>query len=326
MSMESDPFAFLQDCTASQVASILSGESTRVAGVVLSFVPRTVAAQVLADISEAQRREVVQQMAEARAISQPVLETLADTVRQKLELSTTPAPAKPHPTQTIPRGANPYVPAPSATRPPARPAPASRPQGNAPHPPSHTSRSAPTRSHDAPHPSGTTTPASRRDAAMQNALSLAKSKRATKSSASSKPIPVHGAALAAEILRQSGADVRNLIAKEEPALFKTLCKRTYVFDDLEATPVEALGTLFLEVEPETAALALRFASDALQERVLQHTSPRRAKWIAEEMERSAGQPVGMREIEAAQQKVIDRAVSLQQEGRILIDPDDPDRV
>lgn len=287
MTMESSPFAFLRECTASQVASILAGESTRVAGVVLSFVPRTVAAQVLADISEAQRKEVVQQMAEARAISRPVLETLADTVRQKLDLAKAPAARSAPPSRPAPPQAS-SVPRPPTSQPPA--------------------------------------PPSRRDAAMQNALSLAKAKHASKAPSGAKPIPVHGAALAAEILRQSGAAVRNLVAKEEPILFKKLCKRTYVFDDLETTPTDALGTLFLEVEPETAALALRFASDGLQERVLGHISPRRARWIAEEMERTAGNPVGIREIEAAQQRVLDKAVALQQEGRLLIDPNDPDRI
>lgn len=116
--------------------------------------------------------------------------------------------------------------------------------------------------------------------------------------------------------------MRRLIAKEEPALFKKLCKRSYVFDDLEHTSDPALATLFLEVEPETAALALRFASDTLQERVLASTSPRRAKWIAEEMERGGTHPVGIREIEAAQQAVLDKAVALQAAGRLLIDPED----
>lgn len=344
MTNDANPFAFLNDRPADEIASLLSGESTRVAGVVLSHVSRTVAAQVLADIPEAQRKQVVQSMAEARTISRPVLETLADTVRQKSRSAPRSASRSPSAPSGAPSSAQPRLSAPPSrisdayATPGAKPT-ARRSNSGTPRPPvgkpTHSSipgasvrpsRASPASPASSPPPRATVSSAaagtSRRDSAMREALSLAQEKRKIKTPAGTTPIPVHGAALAAEILRQSGADVRNLLAKEEPALFKKLCKRSYVFDDLEHTSDSALGTLFQDVEPETAALALRFASDALQERVLANTSPRRAKWIAEEMERGAAHPVGIRDIEAAQQTVLDKAISLQSAGRILIDPDD----
>lgn len=128
-----------------------------------------------------------------------------------------------------------------------------------------------------------------------------------------------GKAILAAILRSAGAEVRGVVAREEPQLFNELRGRMFYFDDLIYTEEGALARVFTAASAERAALALKFASPRLRERVLRSVSPGRARVL-----RDCPRRAGMDEVEAAQREVLGVALKLQAAGRILIDPRDPD--
>lgn len=134
---------------------------------------------------------------------------------------------------------------------------------------------------------------------------------------------IDGMALAAHILREAGNSVRENVRHELPDLYRRLHDRMFDFADLEHSGRETLGAVFTGVEVKTAARALRFASDSLRGKVLESVSERRAQLLRDEMAAAGAERVKLSSIDDAQQAVIDFAVRLQDQGRILIDPNDP---
>lgn len=134
-----------------------------------------------------------------------------------------------------------------------------------------------------------------------------------------------GLAFAASIVREAGAAVRRNLESQMPEIYQALHKRMFVFDDLLKSPDATLALVFSAVKPETAAMALRFAPDMLQARVMRVLPPRRLSLIQDEVARAEGR-IHLADIEAAQQAVIDMAVELQNRGKVVIDASDPDLV
>ncbi len=132
-----------------------------------------------------------------------------------------------------------------------------------------------------------------------------------------------GMAMLAAIMRNASVDVRHNVAEENPALFKALKERMFVFDDLIVSDDEALAQIFTVAPLGDAALALRFAPPLLRDRAMRAVSPRRAAMLRDEG-LSQNARSGLDDIEEAQKRVLEVALRLQSAGRILIDPDDPD--
>ena len=128
-----------------------------------------------------------------------------------------------------------------------------------------------------------------------------------------------GPAVAAAILGQASPEVRRNLQQNEPGLFRELTGMLFTFEDFLRTPPESLQTVFAEVETQTLALALKVATPALRKRILGSMSHRRADLITDELERR--ERVSLRQIEEARQAIVDRALDLQKQGRVLLDPD-----
>lgn len=141
--------------------------------------------------------------------------------------------------------------------------------------------------------------------------------------AAAKAQRIDGMALAAHILREAGSTVLNNVKHELPDLYQRLHNRMFDFSDLERSTPQTLGAVFTGVDLQDGALALRFASDGLRERVFNAVSPRRAELLREEMAADKSR-VKLAAIDEAQQAVIQYALQLQDSGRLLIDPTDPD--
>ncbi|MDR0868389.1 MAG: hypothetical protein LBP75_07965 [Planctomycetota bacterium] len=129
---------------------------------------------------------------------------------------------------------------------------------------------------------------------------------------------IDGLALIASIIREAPGVVRENVLTAAPELYAALKKKMFVFADLEKSSASTLAKVFTAAPPEAAALALRFASDQLNERVRQAISSRRARLIEDEIAR-AGKRVRLADIETAQQQIIDLAVELQRRGEVIID-------
>ncbi|GHV18706.1 hypothetical protein AGMMS49959_01210 [Planctomycetales bacterium] len=129
---------------------------------------------------------------------------------------------------------------------------------------------------------------------------------------------IDGLALIASIIREAPGVVRENVLAAAPELYAALKKKMFVFADLEKSSASTLAKVFTAAPPEAAALALRFASDQLNERVRQVISSRRARLIEDEIAH-AGKRVRLADIETAQQQIIDLAVELQRRGEVIID-------
>ncbi len=178
--------------------------------------------------------------------------------------------------------------------------------------------------------------ATKKELALQQALLHTRNKREetrlTPSRSRALPTPtkkreykaqkIDGMALAAHILRESSPELKKLVMQEIPELYKKLNERMFDFADLESSHRDTIARIFTGIDPKTAALALRFASDNLKNTALTSVSKRKAKLIISEFKSSAKEKVRITDIEDAQQEVIDYAILLQNKGEIIIDPND----
>lgn len=289
----SDPLAFLEAVDPATIARCLASEPPLFAGVILGRLSPALAAKVLANMDGTRQQAVVGKMGKSRAAPPHVIERVALTMRQKL-------------TSDVERGGKPE-------------------------PNLHTWQ--PRRDeHATPMNVPPAAADDERQSAIERALDQVKRKHKRASRRQAAPPapapkgghPIDGMGIAAGILRHAPRELRMRIAEEEPELFARLRKRMFSFDDLERTPPDSLGLVFTEIEPETAALALRFASPRLIQRAMASVSSRKADLIRDEIERSAQARVRLESVEEAQNDVLETALSLQAAGRIVIDPSDPD--
>ncbi|MCX7934438.1 MAG: hypothetical protein N3A66_04165 [Planctomycetota bacterium] len=306
MANEKNTFAFLNTAPPEMVARLLANEDQMVAGAILAHAPPTATAKILAYMGADRQRQMVEMIRKGRRLPVESAERLAAHFQRRLAqvraAASSAAPAK-----------SPSRPTPTAAPQPWRPrridvAPVNAP----PSPPAESKRSA-----------------------SSLALAIAQVRRLAQSGAKSMAPAkgkglgegnraINGEALAAAILRLAPRAVRQNIAENDPELYNLLRGRMFIFDDLEHSPDEALAMIFTAVDLEVAVQALRFGSPRLQERVFAAVSPRRASLLREEMGLRREQRVRLADIETAQQKVLEVALALQRQGKILIDPTDPD--
>lgn len=322
--MSDNPFKFLESIPSSEVAEHLAGEMGFVAGAALSQLSPAVAAKIIASMPDNRRSEIAAAMSKARQMPQEVLYEVAEGLSQKIGVG----------------GGSTINPAPSVDQ---KNTPLTKSSGDLASAISNLKKSAASKalqaqaeaSHTAITDTRTTKPelhntASRREDAMQEVLKKAKDKKispavksAPKDNTTSNTKKIDGMALAAHILREADPAVRDNIMHEMPALYNELHEQMFDFADLERSDSVTIGKVFSGVAVETAALALRFASDELQARVMKTISKRKAQMLQEEVSATSGKKTSLSEIERAQQAVIDYAVKLQNHGEIIIDPNDP---
>jgi len=305
---ENAGFAFLDNASPEMVARLLADEDQAAVGALLAYAAPTTTAKILAYMSADRQRQVVEMIRKGRRLPMETAERLAEHFRLRLHRASATRAAS---ASKIPQPAAPAS-GPQAWRPPRTDAV----PVNAPPPARPDSQ--------------------RRMSALANAVAqvrrLAQGNAAPRLAASpakrlsAEKRAINGEAVAAAILRLAPKSVRQNIADNDPALYKLLRGRMFIFDDLEQSPAEALAMIFTAVDLNVAVQALRFGSPRLQERVFAAISPRRASLMREEMQLLQKQRVRLVDIEAAQQKVLEVALALQRQGKIIIDSADPDMV
>jgi flagellar motor switch protein FliG len=129
-----------------------------------------------------------------------------------------------------------------------------------------------------------------------------------------------GAELAADILRRAGRSVErsalDSLEYDEPQLADDLRKRLFAFEDLLRADDRGMRALLKEVTTQDLAVALKTASDELEERVFANLSARACEVLREEIEYM--RPVRLSEVEAAQARVLDAARRLEDAGELLV--------
>jgi flagellar motor switch protein FliG len=129
---------------------------------------------------------------------------------------------------------------------------------------------------------------------------------------------VGGIPAVAEMLNVSErATERNIfdgLAKKKTELVEEIRRLMFVFEDLIKLTDKDIQTLLKNVENNQWALALKGASQPLQDKILGNMSQRSAEMLKEEME-FLGR-VRLSEVEAMQQKIVDTVRSLEDAGLV----------
>jgi len=132
---------------------------------------------------------------------------------------------------------------------------------------------------------------------------------------------VGGAQSVAEILNQMERTHEANILKrleefDEEELAEEIRRYLFTFEDLLNIEDRGIMTLLKEVNTQDLALALKAASEELKNKFFKNMSSRAAEMLQEELEIMG--PVRLRDVEAAQQKIIQIAKRLEAEGQIVL--------
>ncbi|MCG8500291.1 MAG: flagellar motor switch protein FliG [Firmicutes bacterium] len=103
---------------------------------------------------------------------------------------------------------------------------------------------------------------------------------------------------------------------EDADLAEEIKKRMFVFDDIVTLDNRSIQRFLREVENNELALALKGASEQVQKVIFSNMSKRLAEVIEEDMEFMG--PVRLRDVEEAQQKVVNVIRKLEDAGEIVI--------
>jgi flagellar motor switch protein FliG len=90
----------------------------------------------------------------------------------------------------------------------------------------------------------------------------------------------------------------------------------FIFEDLLGVEDRGVMSLLKEVNTQELALALKAASNELREKFFRNMSTRAAEMLREELEIMG--PARLRDVEAAQQKIIQTAKRLEAEGQMVL--------
>lgn len=127
-----------------------------------------------------------------------------------------------------------------------------------------------------------------------------------------------GVKTAADILncmdKNSGKSLLLSLEERNPELCNAIRQNMFTFEDLAATEPSILQRILREVDMRDLALSLKTASDKLKTALLSCVSKRAAESVQEEIAFMG--PVRLRDIEAAQLRVIDVVRKLEADGDI----------
>lgn len=132
---------------------------------------------------------------------------------------------------------------------------------------------------------------------------------------------IGGAQSVAEILNQMERALENSILKrleeeDYEALAEDIRRYMFTFEDLLGVEDRGVMALLKEVNTQELALALKAASEDLREKFFKNMSTRAAEMLREELEIMG--PARLRDVEAAQQKIIQIAKRLEAEGQLVL--------
>ncbi len=117
---------------------------------------------------------------------------------------------------------------------------------------------------------------------------------------------------------EKGVDRNILIRMEEydPETTEIIRKKMFTFHDLVDVDNMAMQTILKEINTDMLTLALKTAGDDLKNKIFNNISARAAEMIKEDLEVLG--PKKLSEVELVQQQVVDIALRLEDEGKIIL--------
>lgn len=123
-----------------------------------------------------------------------------------------------------------------------------------------------------------------------------------------------------DILNRVGRSAEKVVLegleREDPALAEEVKRRMLVFEDIIMLPDNFIQRVLREVNSKDLAMAMRGAGEEVNTRIYKNLSKRAAEMLKEEIEFMG--PVRLREVEQAQQKIVNILRKLDESGEIII--------
>ncbi len=112
------------------------------------------------------------------------------------------------------------------------------------------------------------------------------------------------------------ADILDDIEENDPDMVEEIRKRMFTFENLTTLDGRSLQMILREVNNDSLTMALKTASDEMQEKIFSNMSARAADMIRDDLD--AMGPVRLSEVEAMQQSIIKIAMKLEEEGKLVL--------
>ena len=106
------------------------------------------------------------------------------------------------------------------------------------------------------------------------------------------------------------------LEEEDPELAEEIKKRMFIFENIVTLDDRSIQRVLREVDLKDLALALKTASEDVTNRIFQNISKRAVEMLREDM--SLMGPVRLRDVEEAQQKIVNIIRQLDESGEIVI--------
>jgi len=116
--------------------------------------------------------------------------------------------------------------------------------------------------------------------------------------------------------RSTEKSIMEALEQEDPDLVEQIRRLMFVFEDILLVNDKGIQSVLKEVDNDELALALKTASDELKNKIFGNMSDRAATLIKEDMEYMG--PVRLKDVETAQQKIVDVVRRLEDAGEIII--------
>ncbi len=119
-----------------------------------------------------------------------------------------------------------------------------------------------------------------------------------------------------QVDRSTERNIMESLEVEDPELAEDIKKRMFVFEDVTTLDNKSIQRVLRDVDNHQLAVALKGAGDAVKEAILSNVSQRLAAMIREDLEFMG--PKRMKEVEEAQQEIVNIIRKLEDAGEIII--------
>ncbi len=116
--------------------------------------------------------------------------------------------------------------------------------------------------------------------------------------------------------RGTEKNILEILDEREPELAESIRKRLFVFEDIYGLDDRSLQRVLRDLDTKELSTALKGVSEELREKFFKNMSNRAAEMLREEMEYMG--PVRLRDVEEAQQKVVNQVRLLEESGEIVL--------
>jgi len=116
--------------------------------------------------------------------------------------------------------------------------------------------------------------------------------------------------------RNTEKTIMDVFEKQDPELAEEVKKRMFVFEDIILLDDRSIQRVLREIEPKDLGLALKGSSEEVNNKIYKNMSKRAAETLKEDIEFMG--PVRLRDVEEAQQRIVNIIRRLEDAGEIIV--------